>query len=185
MTKVLGLSGKAGSGKDYVADLFETVFLTSRIAFADAVRDEVAERFPELDPYTKPYPDEVRSLLQWWGTEFRRSQDPDYWVARAMERLDATLSSSPPELVVFTDVRFANEAEAIRERGGFVAEIIASPAVRKDRLGKLPPDHASERIDFRVDGVIINNRQPILDTDIYDFFGLPHSWPQPFALTGE
>lgn len=53
-------------------------------------------------------------LLQWWGTEYRRSQNPNYWVDKLRSQL---LGLSGVSIV--TDVRFYNEAELIRELGGF------------------------------------------------------------------
>jgi len=60
-----------------------------------------------------------RELLQLLGTEFGRNMiHPEIWIRSAVERID---SSSP---VVFTDVRFDNEAEAIQEAGGVIFEVI-------------------------------------------------------------
>lgn len=51
-------------------------------------------------PYTKQ-----RSLYQWWGTEYRRAADPDYWV----KRLDARIAREAPAFAIISDLRFANE----------------------------------------------------------------------------
>lgn len=160
--KLIGLSGKAGSGKDFIYDVLDALHGAERIAFADGVKLDIEETLG-LTPYEtnlreKPYPPEVRQLLQWWGTDLRRAQDPEYWVKKGVEAIEeaATYAS----LIVVTDVRFANEAEVIRDLGGIVIEVYADEAVRKQRLGELPPAHASEVMDFRPDGAIINNRTP-------------------------
>lgn len=49
---------------------------------------------------------ELRLLLQGWGTEFRREQDPNYWVKKAM----AQVNKDNPQVAIFTDMRFENEA---------------------------------------------------------------------------
>ena len=166
--RVLGLTGYAGSGKDYTyAHLKETYDgQVARLAFADGVRheiedilarpnSEIGKILPAL--WEKPYPPEVRALLQWWGTEFRRAQDPDYWVKKGIERLEE-YESVGIDLAVVTDVRFANEAQAIKEIGGLVVEVVAADHLRKERLGgALPPVHDSEVIDFPVDFHIISN----------------------------
>ena len=77
--------------------------------------------------------------------------------------------------MVITDVRFANEADVIHEAGGLVYEVRAPENVRRERLGgELPPAHASEEIDFGVDGVIWNerdNRQPIVPGALLSWCG--------------
>jgi hypothetical protein len=135
--KKIGLAGKSGSGKDVVADYICDQYFYKKIAVADAIRDEanafiqivlgigaakqnlppsfevVLESFREA-VWAKPTPPEIRVLLQWWGTEFRRSQNSDYWVERLAERLDNE------DCVVVSDVRTPDEIEAIHQAGGEV-----------------------------------------------------------------
>lgn len=60
----------------------------------------------------------MRQWLQWWGTEYRRAQDPEYW-------LKAWVASLPAGniTVICDDVRFVNESELIRALGGKVCVI--------------------------------------------------------------
>lgn len=48
-----------------------------------------------------------RALLQWWGTEYRRAEDPDYWV----KKLAARIEREAPAFAVISDLRFPNEFE--------------------------------------------------------------------------
>lgn len=75
-----------------------------------------------------------RTLLQWWGTEYRRAQDPNYWVQKTMEMI----AQDAPDVALICDVRFPNEAEGIRAAGGYI--------VRVRRLGYVSdvPQHVSE-----------------------------------------
>jgi hypothetical protein len=161
--KLIGLAGKAGAGKDFTyADMRDTSAPNAqivRVAFADGLKLDIEETLERKLPtiYQKPYKPEVRALLQWWGTELRRAQDENYWVNKGLEIVDRRFAEGA-HLVVITDVRFRNEAEAIRRHGGFVAEVRADDDIRAKRLGgTLPPAHASEEIDFVVDAVIRNN----------------------------
>ncbi len=148
MRKWIGLVGKAGVGKDYTyGELFDIDSRAARIALADGVRRDIEEALTKgvhIEAlWEKPYPVEIRRLMQWWGTEFRRGQDIDYWVTKAEARVSEwTVGGWYP---VFTDVRFENEAEMMRRHGGILVRVMASDAVRRERLGgELPPDHASE-----------------------------------------
>lgn len=75
-----------------------------------------------------------RALLQWWGTEFRRAEDPDYWVKRCMAKCD-----DPHQLYVISDVRFENEAKGIIYSGGELIKVIRPHGINISGMG-----HASE-----------------------------------------
>lgn len=159
--KLVGLCGKAGSGKDHTFAYLRGMIgprRAKRVAFADGVRDEANTILGSNGHtlYDKPYPPEVRALLQWWGTDLRRNQDPDYWVDYAFKSYPSWVHAY--DVIVFTDVRFENEAEAIAGRGGQVYEVTADDPIRAERLGgELPPNHASEVMDFAVTGTLYNN----------------------------
>lgn len=163
--KYLGLAGQAGAGKDYcwLWLIERSLFTVKRVGYADQVRMEIAQLFgmsceTEKQLFTKPYSHEVRRLLQWWGTDLRRAADPDYWVKQGIGAAEAIAAEATEDLlIVFTDVRFENEAAAIHELGGKVFEVVAPAAVRAARTGGLvTPSHASEDIDFEVDELIEN-----------------------------
>ncbi len=186
--KVIGLAGQQGAGKDYMyAYLRKEMepFEVRRMAFADGVRAEVSAEVCEAlgvslplsggGVWKKPYTAGQRFILQQWGTEFRREQDPEYWVKYGLDRLAEI--DHHADIWCITDVRFGNEADAIREVGGFVAHVLANPEVRAQRLGISVEDlwgrtaHASEEIDFQVDGYVINNDIPELDPAFHGYLG--------------
>ncbi|MCF6266760.1 MAG: hypothetical protein L3J57_09475 [Desulfuromusa sp.] len=63
----------------------------------------------------------VRRLLQWWGTEYRRAQDPDYWTKAWEVKLQEYDLATTHVLV--DDVRFVNELEIIKKNGGIFVKI--------------------------------------------------------------
>lgn len=53
----------------------------------------------------------VRVLLQWYGTEYRRKQDPDYWVKCTNKDINELCQLY--DVIIVTDVRFPNEYNLI------------------------------------------------------------------------
>ena len=92
----------------------------------------------------------ARNLMQWWGTEYRRKQDDNYWV----HKLFSTLSELPGTAkVVIDDVRFENEAKMISTCGGLLFRVI-----KPDAQDTLLHTHVSETsLDkYPVFGIIMN-----------------------------
>ena len=156
----VGLSGYAKSGKDTAcAGLVQAGF--ARVAFADAVRASLAAVNPlvpygdemvRLDTLVATYgweavkaTSEVRVLSQRVGTEAGRAiHGEDAWVNVAMR-------VAGPK-TAFSDVRFPNEADAIRSMGGIV--------IRVNRPGVGPVNrHTSETAldGYEFDFVVSND----------------------------
>jgi hypothetical protein len=79
-------------------------------------------------------------LLQWWGTEYRRAQDQDYWVKQWKDGINPKAS-----IVMATDMRFINEAQAVKSVGGYTVRVSrlnsdGTPYVDDSR----DPKHTSE-----------------------------------------
>ena len=139
---LLGLAGPARSGKSTAADHLVRNHLLEHYAFADPLRSGLMEIF-NLDPEDfegakKEQPVDwlgrsPRELMQSMGTEWARQMvHPDVWVKLAEQNLNY-LENSLTSVVGFvvSDVRFENEAELIRERGGTILHIARpdAPAV--------------------------------------------------------
>jgi hypothetical protein len=87
----------------------------------------------------------LRCMLQDLGTEGLRSRYPNVWVASLLNKYDEDQNW------VITDVRFPNEADAVREHGGVL--------IRINRDLENTSDHTSETAldDYGFDLVIDNN----------------------------
>ena len=72
---------------------------------------------PSMDEPLCPYGKHAK-ILQWWGTEFRRAQNPNYWVDKFKENVVDFKG-----VVIAADVRFTNEAIAVLELGGSTANV--------------------------------------------------------------
>lgn len=142
--KVIGFGHRARQGKNTAAQaVLESLPIDADVhmyAFADALRREVrtacakfggqyalieawkdAGLMPDWVHFEDPKP---RSLLQWWGTDYRRAKDPDYWV----KRLGQTLAEHKPDVALITDVRFRNEVDFIRSQGGVYIKVVNTGA---------------------------------------------------------
>lgn len=171
---LIGLTGVKESGKDAVA-AFLSMLGYRRYAFADEVRYEVLEHLRKRDrcgevvlppymsiPEQSVYaaykycpPEEVfakptsllaRKVLQHWGTEYRRAQNPDYWVDKLVTR-----AQNETRPIVITDVSFGNEAEFISKWDGVLWRVKRSTSDPNDT-------HVSElnRASLAVDHTINN-----------------------------
>lgn len=145
---VTGFTGKMGSGKTTACDYMLTHFPKHvKVNFKDALVAELKKNFMPLlremyhatiefaidgEPYYekdedmckylfKVKPPLVRKLLQGYGTEVRRADDPNYWVKQWKIEVQKQLDLG--NWVVCDDVRFLNEAEAIHEMGGILVRI--------------------------------------------------------------
>lgn len=138
MTKVIGICGFIGCGKDTAADYFVNFHGFKRDSFANSLKDAVASVFSwdreMLEGRTKQAREQrekvdewwakrlnmphltPRWVLQYWGTEVcRRSFHDDTWIASLEARIMRSASD-----VVISDVRFPNEIKAIKNAGGKV-----------------------------------------------------------------
>ncbi len=166
--RTIGFCGPAGAGKSTAADHLVQHWRFARVRFAGPLKAMMLALglSPEqTDGALKEAPCGLlqgrtpRQAMQWIGTEWGREMiGPEFWIAAwraAIERLPGAFAcpaGGPPiRLIVADDVRFANEARAIRDRGGIVVRI-ERPGAGSSSGG----DHASERPDFVPDRIIRN-----------------------------
>lgn len=99
-----------------------------------------------------------RWVLQRWGTDYRRAQNPDYWIERTAlwvhAWLDVTKDGGAYGGLVNTSVRFPNEREFIEKLGGMVWHL------RRKDTGAVASqqDYVSEKgLDILPADRVINN----------------------------
>lgn len=149
---LIGLIGLAGAGKTTVADYLVDNYGYKKLSFKYALIDELKENFPELlklwsyqydmediDGLFKVKPEEVRLLMQHYGTEVRRRDDPDYWVNKWHQQFSIHDTGN----IVVDDVRFLNEADRIKMCGGKL--------IRLEREDLVPGKHVSEQEQFKIE----------------------------------
>lgn len=157
---LIGLNGRKQAGKDTVYErasrLLADVVEVERVSFADLLYRsaaaalgvtveqlqewksdpcmEVVVRYAGADDYVHAR-QTIREYLQHYGTEAHRVVfGEEFWV----EQVRRALAAHHGRVIMVTDVRFPNEAEAVRSCGGAVVEVIGPE-------GRVTADaHASE-----------------------------------------
>lgn len=148
MNGLIGLVGYARSGKDTVAGMLTDLVGAQRVAFADPIRQFVQRTFDftseqvwgnlkEVPDTRYKKPDGTfltpRFAMQFVGTEIGRTLYSNVWIELGLRC--AAVCAGP---VAIPDVRFLNEADAIRAVGGQIWR------VTRKGTEPAPNAHASE-----------------------------------------
>ena len=157
-----------GEGEKYILDNVDSILpmtcMWEKHAFADKLKEcastilgvprfmfesgEFKESFTSLPLSNKEgEPMTNREFLQYFGTKVGRSIDKDLWIKALMYSYGRDKESH----WIVPDVRFPNEADAIRNAGGVLWKI--------ERDGSGAGNHISEKLidDIMVDIIIENN----------------------------
>jgi hypothetical protein len=153
---IIGLSGKLKSGKSEAAKKLHHRGFTI-VKFAGALKQMmtvIGLTQEEIEGNLKELPCELlcgkspRWAMQSIGTDWGRDMiGKDFWVNVWKRHVESYHGAVP---VVADDVRFQNEADAIRSLGGIVVRIV------RPNL-EIVSGHASEAIDFKSDMTIQND----------------------------
>lgn len=138
---LIGVCGRAYSGKDTLAEHLVAEYGYRRVGFADKVKEAVVALDPllfeahgveyKLSDLRLPHESavdlcnrlksdlpEVRRLMQAMGNDVGQGVfGQHFWIDLALKQIQ------PGELVVISDVRYPHEADAIREVGGCVVRV--------------------------------------------------------------
>lgn len=179
---LIGIMGKGRAGKDTLAGLLGTLGF-ERVAFADALYDEVAELsgLPENElrenkdslDYSKEEwlgggsrdclarnigvaVDEVPLSVRrslQWYGKFRRDEDERYWVRRAAPYFEGKRHAC------VSDIRYPNEALYIKQSGGILVRVLRPDMPQSLALtGEAAQDSSETALDnYPADATLINN----------------------------
>jgi len=176
MLPLIGIHGKANSGKDTLADMLIKMDSADgmRYSFADPVKLTASSMFGI--PIEHFYEREIkeidnvfwgispRKMAQIVGTDMARNCfDDQIWIKRAHIEINNLPRISPwLKFVVIPDVRFENEADFIRRNGGKLIHI-----TRPDQRVIQESDHESENgITFKDGDVQFVNGSTLMELEI-------------------
>ena len=177
---IIGISGRAGSGKSVVADHLIAEHGFRRVKFAGPlkamVRALLATRGADAEIIERMIEGDLKEVPSAWlngrtprhamitlGTEWGRDlMARDLWVDAAGDMLAAIRVNDPDARIVVDDVRFPNELDAIRGRGGVVWRI-----VREITAEDQPAAHPSEALVLPDDVLRIYNTRSIGELRAY------------------
>ena len=154
---LIGLSGKAGSGKDTVADYLVEKHGFVKLAFAAPLKQGMKHLFgfseEQLnDPTLKETVDEKwnktpRQLMQWLGTDILRANiRQDFFILQVQDAIKKIGGN-----IVICDARFKDECDMIWDMGGQMIRIS-----RKEHVGT-QSQHVSENLVIQCDQTISND----------------------------
>jgi len=130
MKKIIGVSGKKGSGKDTFFEIVNesAAYIYDNKKFADKLK-EICILISGMDKeffydrnkyseYMKIWNMDCREMMQKIGTDvFRNNFDTDIWV----KALESNINDNSNWIV--TDVRFPNEVDMIKRHGGLIIRV--------------------------------------------------------------
>lgn len=168
--RLVGLCGLIGAGKDATARCMRKYGFGPRDGFADDIKraysvihqgEEIGGVFIRswIDVDKVKHVPKVRRALQRIG-QGEREDEPDYWVNRLLERVDRVMANDSSEKRVIADVRYGNEVDAIRKRGGKIVRVTrpdATPPEQSDIAQHISERALVEDPRFFPDAEIVND----------------------------
>ncbi len=188
--KLIGLSGKLGCGKNYIAEKIISPHFHNYniliIGFGDQVKNELYARDLSLT-YDELYDrktNESRHKLQTYATEHGRNvYNQDMWI-RGLDMQIETFNrrSCKKVLVIICDVRFKNEAEYVKKKGGKLIRI-ESPlrtelrywqeSKNNDEYKKISSHQSETDLDqYNFDFIVNNDKNNLNKEELFKYINL-------------
>ncbi|WP_095080317.1 deoxynucleotide monophosphate kinase [Pseudomonas sp. Irchel s3h17] len=165
---LIGLAGRARTGKTTAANHLANVHGFQTYAFADPLREGLMNIFNlspcDFDDDRKEQPigwlgRSARELMQSMGTEWGRNMvHPELWLLLAEQNLEFLGQAQDTATgFVISDLRFENEADFVRKRGGIVIHVLRPDATEVN-------PHASEMgIGIQDNDLVLHNEGALDD----------------------
>lgn len=142
---IIGFTGKMRTGKSTACGIVKDILPnTMSVNMKDGLVAEMRERLPDvlerlgavytmsIDELFTVKPPVMRALMQNYGTEVRRADDPSYWINKWKDTAIEMLETGAADHIVVDDVRFLNEAKAVTDMGGIIVRVVRNDVSNKD-----------------------------------------------------
>lgn len=159
---IIGIAGKKGSGKDTLGKYICEKYGYKRYAFGDPVKEVCRILFgfndeqlygSEKEKMDMKLGIRPREAFQKIGTDFGRETIhkllPRLMIEPGELWISIFLRNAEKNNLVITDVRFQNEADAIKKAGGIIIYLDSKYAIKDN--------HKSEKIDVTYDYLLRND----------------------------
>ena len=154
---IISLSYKKRVGKDTFFDFAKEYIKNHkvvRIAFADALKDEIFDMFLHDCGVTREalddvqYKDLLRPLMQAWGTVRRELCGSDYWVKKAFDK-----ATDEDTVYIITDCRFLNELNYVKNYCGksHTVHIKKDTGFDDGHVSEVELDNHHDKFDFTIE----------------------------------
>ena len=136
---IIGISGKSGSGKDYVSNILQSILL-----------NEYGEYYT-IDKFARKIKEALSVLFEINIKQFEEQSFKsekiykDFWI-------DLLFNSNKSNNIIISDVRFKNEFKAIKDRDGLIIRVESDEYNNIDNISEKDLD------DYQFDYVITNNK---------------------------
>lgn len=129
---LIGITGKAGVGKDTLADKIIERYGGVKLGFADSIKNACKELFQlsheqlhireEKEKKDPRWDKSPRELMQILGTDLLRNHfDENIFIKSTLERIKKL--SIKNEIIIVSDCRFENETQMIRNLNGIIIHL--------------------------------------------------------------
>lgn len=161
---MIGIAGLARAGKDTLANNLSDIIeedLGAKVkiySFALPIKHQVAnllEDYYHISPFTEDGGEKliIRPLLVAHGEQMKKNWGEDFWLKELMATIEKDRSKDKKIFPIIPDVRFAPEAETVKNKNGQVIHI--------SKIGNTPPNEIEAKND------------PL----VKELADLSHSWP--------
>jgi len=160
--KIIGLCGRSGSGKDFIAKHFLQPLGYVPVALANGFKHKVIGMGNSIHDVFVEKPPDVRKMLQEEGTERGRDlYGKDIWVRTLESYISHRYMVEKNKKFVITDVRFKNEMEWLKSVGGTLCFIDSNRGTLTDAMALHPSETEMMTVPRDYFDQIFNNEKNV------------------------